>query len=103
MEDFSELKLSSAYECVPDNPNLTLQEAVECAVEECIKAEILADFLIKNRAEVVSMSIFEYGKEKEENFLLYIAGFGEAGVNNKRLCSLAQLRRASPTPICQIA
>ena len=27
----------------------------------------------------------------------------EAGVNNKRLCSLAQLRRASPTPIRQIA
>ena len=49
------------------------------------------------------MSIFEYGKEKEENFLLYIAGFGETGVNNKRLCSLAQLRRASPTPIRQIA
>ena len=37
-------------------------------------------------------------------------GFGEAGVNGrsaiqntKRLCSLAQLRRASPTPIRQIA
>ena len=37
-------------------------------------------------------------------------GFGEAGVNGrsaiqntKRLCSLAQLRRACPTPIRQIA
>lgn len=69
MEDLSELKLASAYECVPDNPELTLQEAVECAVEECITAESLADFLIKNRAEIVNMNIFEYAKQEEAKML----------------------------------
>ena len=69
MEDLSELKLSSAYECVPDNPELTLQEAVECTVEECITAESLADFLIKNRTEVVNMNIFEYAKQEEAKML----------------------------------
>lgn len=39
------------------------REAVEKAVEECIKAGILADFLRKNRSEVVQMSIFEYDEE----------------------------------------
>ena len=46
--------------------DMSLNEAVECAVDECIKENILADFLRKNRAEVISMSIFEYDKEEEE-------------------------------------
>ena len=48
---------------------MSLNEAVECAVDECIKENILADFLRKNRAEVISMSIFEYDKEEEEQKL----------------------------------
>ena len=48
---------------------LLLEEAVECAVEECIKEGILAEFLIQNRAEVISMSIFEYNKDEEEKKL----------------------------------
>ena len=48
---------------------LSLEEAVECAVEECIKEGILAEFLIQNRAEVISMSIFEYNKDEEEKKL----------------------------------
>ena len=43
--------------------DMSLNEAVECAVDECIKENILADFLRKNRAEVISMSIFEYDEE----------------------------------------
>ncbi len=43
---------------------LPLREAVEKAVRECIEEDILADFLRKNRTEVVSMSIFEYDEEK---------------------------------------
>ena len=46
-----------------------LDQAVEYAVDECIKENILADFLRKNRAEVISMSIFEYDKEEEEKKL----------------------------------
>lgn len=49
--------------------DMSLNEAVECAVDECIKENILADFLRKNRTEVISMSIFEYDKEEEEKKL----------------------------------
>ena len=43
-----------------------LNEAVEQAVNECIHDNILSDFLRANKAEVISMSIFEYDKELEE-------------------------------------
>ena len=46
-----------------------LDEAVEHAVDECIKEGILAKFLSANRAEVISVSIFEYDKEEEEKKL----------------------------------
>lgn len=39
-------------------------EAVESAVADCIKRGILSDFLLKNRAEAIEMSIFEYDEEK---------------------------------------
>lgn len=39
-------------------------EAVERAVDVCIKSGILSDFLLKNRAEAIEMSIFEYDEEK---------------------------------------
>ena len=48
---------------------MPLEEAVERAVMECIREGILAEFLEKNRAEVVKVSIFEYDKEKEEKKL----------------------------------
>ena len=44
---------------------LSLEDAVERAVQECVKEGILADFLRKNRAEAISMSIFEYDAERE--------------------------------------
>ena len=34
------------------------------AVDSCIRQGILADFLRKNRAEAIEMSIFEYDEEK---------------------------------------
>ena len=48
---------------------MPLEEAVERAIMECIREGILAEFLEKNRAEVVKVSIFEYDKEKEEKKL----------------------------------
>ena len=48
---------------------LSLNEAVEKAVEECIREGILREFLLVNKAEVVAMSIFEYDKELEERKL----------------------------------
>lgn len=44
--------------------SLPFREAVENAVDYCIENSILADFLLKNRAEAIEMSIFEYDEEK---------------------------------------
>ena len=44
---------------------MTIEEAVDQAVTECIRENILADFLSAQRAEVVAMSIFEYNEEEE--------------------------------------
>ena len=41
-----------------------LEKAVERAITHCIENDILAEFLSKRRAEVMSMSIFEYDQEK---------------------------------------
>ena len=139
IEDVSEFRLSSAYECQTDDPDLelrvtvlnvneghnqelmehcqtlkeyaqyvakvrkytslgemSLEEAVECAVEECIKEGILAEFLIQNRAEVISMSIFEYNKDEEEKKLRkaeFEAG-REAGLEEGRIAGIEEGRMA---------
>ncbi len=51
---------------------MPLTEAVTQAVNDCIKENILADFLKKNKAEVVSMSLFEYDEKKHERTMLEI-------------------------------
>ena len=64
--------------------NIPLEEAVTRAVDECIKEGILAEFLVKNKAEVIKVSIYEYDKEFEEKKLRkaeYEAGV-EAGVES---------------------
>lgn len=43
---------------------MELAEAVERAIEECIREGILKEFLEKNKAEAKNMSIFEYDQEK---------------------------------------
>lgn len=43
---------------------LPLSEAVEKAVDDCIRNNILSEFLVKNRAEAIAVSIFEYDEEK---------------------------------------
>ena len=48
---------------------MRLETAVQKAVDECIQEEILEEFLRKNRAEVIAVSIFEYDKEEEERKL----------------------------------
>ena len=40
------------------------REAIQKAVDQCIKDGILADFLKKNKAEVISMGLYEYDEEK---------------------------------------
>ena len=60
-----------------DKEGLHLAEAVNKAVDECIKDGILADFLKKNRAEVMLVSLFEYDEEETRKKLIEIEA-GEA-------------------------
>ncbi|WP_294339203.1 hypothetical protein [uncultured Clostridium sp.] len=48
---------------------MSLDEALERAVTECMEEDILADFLRKHRAEAIEVCIFEYN-EKRERMLL---------------------------------
>ena len=91
--------------------DMSLNEAAECAVDECIKENILADFLRKNRAEVISMSIFEYDKEEEEKKLRkaeYEAGIQKGVLNTARhllelnLLSLENISRATGLSIDEL-
>lgn len=44
--------------------NMSLTGAIEKAIDDCIRNGILVDFLSKNRAEAITVSIFEYDEEK---------------------------------------
>ena len=44
--------------------SMSLEAAVELAITECIRDDILAEFLRKNRSEAKSVSIYEYDEEK---------------------------------------
>lgn len=44
--------------------DISIEQAVEKAITECIREGILAEFLSKNRAEAKKVSIYEYDEEK---------------------------------------
>ncbi len=48
---------------------MPIEKAVRKSVDECIAEGILKDFLIRNKAEAVQMSIFEYDEELHERTL----------------------------------
>lgn len=71
-----------------DNP---LEQAVREAVDECIQRDVLKDFLIQQKAEVIAMSIYEYNEEYVRQTLLedgreegWAAGKAEALVSSVR-------------------
>ena len=75
---------------------MELNKAVECAVSESIQEGILKEFLQKNRAEVIAMSIFEYNEEEEKRKLRkaeYEAGMAEGVMKTKKeaVISLAEM------------
>ena len=88
--------------------NISLEEAVTRAVDECIEEGILAEFLMKNKAEVIKVSIYEYDKEFEEKKLRkeeYEAGV-ESGIElGERSLLENQIRKKlkKGKPIEQIA
>ena len=71
---------------------LELNEAVKLAVDECIRNNILSEFLRANKSEVISMSIFEYDKEEEERKLRkaeYEAGLKEGELQKAKETAMA--------------
>lgn len=75
---------------------IELNTAVECAVSESIQEGILKEFLQKNRAEVIAMSIFEYNEEEEKRKLRkaeYEASMAEGVMKTKKetVISLAEM------------
>ncbi len=70
--------------------------AVNAAVDECIRRGILKEILIKNRAEVVAMSFWEYDAEhhlKAEKEDSYGDGF-QAGIEQEKGNTLREKERA---------
>ena len=43
---------------------MSLDQAVDRAIDECVHKGILAEFLEKNKAEVKKVSIYEYDEEE---------------------------------------
>ena len=42
-----------------------LDDAIERTVEECIRENVLRDFLLENKSEVKKMCLYEYDEEQQ--------------------------------------
>ena len=73
---------------------MPLKEAVERAVDYCIESGILSEFLKKNRAEAIKVSIYEYDEElhlKNEQEYWYATGVEDGREQGEsRLAELLQ-------------
>ena len=66
---------------------MELPEAVDRAMDECIREDVLREFLMKHRAEARAMSIFEYNQER------HMQQEREAGIEKGRRQGEEQLLR----------
>ena len=91
---------------------MTYEEAVKKSVDECIKENILKEFFIKNKVEVISMIIFEYDEEEHmrlEREEEYRKGeeqgieIGEKKGENKKMKELITKKLAKGKEVAQIA
>lgn len=64
---------------------MPFKDAVDRAVEECIDNDVLADFLIKHRAEVLDVCITEYNEKS------FVNGIREEGIQQGIEETLASL------------
>lgn len=78
-----------------------LDNAVERAVNECIRDGILADFLTQNKSEVIAMSIFEYD-EKAVRQVYYEDGL-EAGRKDGIKTGILNMLRAKKYSLEEIS
>lgn len=67
---------------------MTMKEAVETAVDECIHKNVLREFLLEQKAEVITMSIYEYNEEYVKK-TLYEDGM-EAGYDRGKSVTLVK-------------
>ena len=74
-----------------NSKHMQLKDAVEKAVNDCIKDGVLAEFLRKNRGEAIGMSIFEYDEEREK--ALMAAAERENGAEEKQVEDLRNLMK----------
>ena len=81
--------------------HMDIDTAVNRAVTECIKENILADFLRKNKREVVAMGIDEYDAELHEKTLIEIGR--EQGIDIGREQSAINMLNAGDLPIEKIS
>ncbi len=75
--------------------SLPIEQAVQRAVDECIATNILADFLLQNKAEAIAMSIFEYDQEAHMKHVRkegYEDGLAE-GISQNCLANLQSLMK----------
>lgn len=86
------------------NQDMPLEAAVKRTVDECITEGILKEFLLQNKAEVVSMTIFEYDAElhmkmeREEAFEDgHIKGM-EQGKTMKLITQICRKKQKSKAP-----
>ena len=63
---------------------MELPETVDRAMDECIREDVLREFLMKHRAEARAMSIFEYDQER------HMQQEREAGIEKGRRIGLAK-------------
>lgn len=48
---------------------LTLKEAIECAIDECIREDILAEFFKEHRVEVVKVAALDFTFERRKKLI----------------------------------
>ncbi len=77
--------------------HMSIEEAVERAVNECIEEGILADFLLQNKAEAIAMSIFEYNQEAHMKCVRQ-EGFEEGKAQGKAEAILELLEELGDIP-----
>ncbi len=77
---------------------MSLDEAVDLAIDECIRENILRDFLTKHRAEVKNMFLYEYDEELHKKFIReegYDEGFAageDSGIRKANIESARNLK-----------
>ena len=79
---------------------MSIEDAVDRAIDECIKEDILREFLEKNRAEAKSMSIYEY--DQEEHIKLEREDAFEDGLAEGIVCTALKYKASAEEIVKQL-